>query len=182
MRSLLLALLLTALPASAGELDDVARPVTITAGDGSSLVLNGMGLREKWWIDVYVGSLYLTEKTKDANKAITSDTTKRISMKFIYRKVSKEKMVETLLEGLQASPKAAAMTKEVEQLKAMIDQDIFSGDEITLEYVPGKGTTIAFNGKAKGTIGGKDFMEAIWAIYIGPTPVTAELKAGMMGG
>ena len=30
------------------------------------LVLNGMGLREKFWVDVYVGALYLPEPAEQA--------------------------------------------------------------------------------------------------------------------
>jgi hypothetical protein len=31
--------------------------------EGQSLVLNGAGTREKMWIDLYVGSLYLPKKS-----------------------------------------------------------------------------------------------------------------------
>ena len=34
---------------------------------GTELMLNGAGVREKLWIDLYAGGLYLTEKSSDAN-------------------------------------------------------------------------------------------------------------------
>ena len=58
--------------ANAGELAGVTMPDTATVA-GSKLMLNGMGLREKFFIDVYVGGLYLPAKTTDASKAIKED-------------------------------------------------------------------------------------------------------------
>ncbi len=46
--------------AIAADLSGVFVDEQINAGNGETLVLNGMGLREKFWVDVYVGSLYLT--------------------------------------------------------------------------------------------------------------------------
>ena len=39
---------------------------------GERLLLNGAGLREKLWIDLYVGGLYLATKTSDANEIINA--------------------------------------------------------------------------------------------------------------
>ena len=44
-----------ALPAA--ELSGVFVDDQIDTADGKTLVLNGVGLREKLWIDVYVGSI-----------------------------------------------------------------------------------------------------------------------------
>ena len=60
----LLALFL-ALPAAAGTLAGVTLPDKADV-DGKSLVLNGMGLRKKLVIKVYVGGLYLPQKEKSA--------------------------------------------------------------------------------------------------------------------
>lgn len=43
----------------AAEFSGVFIDDEIKSDDGKSLVLNGVGLREKLWVDVYVGSLYL---------------------------------------------------------------------------------------------------------------------------
>ena len=60
----LLAAGLDAAAAAAPAVGGVAFPATATAG-GKQLVLNGVGLREKLWIDVYVAGLYLENKTAD---------------------------------------------------------------------------------------------------------------------
>ena len=179
MTALMLGLLLS-LPANAGSLSSVTVPDSATVA-GQSLVLNGMGLREKFWIDIYVGSLYLPSKTTDASKAINDDVAKRITMDFIYSEVTKEQLIETFQEGLAKQPNASAEVKAGMATLNTWMQDVHAGDKIVIDYVPGTGTTISMKGQAKGTIEGVDFMRSLLTIFIGDDPPTAAFKAGMMG-
>jgi len=180
MFNVLMALWMSVAPAA--ELAGVTLPDTTTASDGSALVLNGLGLREKLWIDIYVGGLYLPTKTTDANAAIMQDVPKQIVMHFTYRKVTQNQMIDTFREGVAKSPKAQSLTAQMQQLEALIDRDILRDEEVVLEYIPGAGTSISIQGTKTGTIAGKDFMEAIWSIFLGETPASGPLKRGMMGG
>lgn len=174
---LLLASLST--PSSAAALAGVTLPDTATVG-GAPLVLNGLGLREKLYVDVYVGGLYLPVKTTNAQTAIDQDVAKRIQMTFIYSKVTREDMSTTFKEGLAKLSNATALQAQFTQLDGMM-QDVAAGQVVTIDYVPGTGTTFTFNGTKKGTIAGVDFMRAIWTIYLGPNPPTSNLKKGMLG-
>ena len=51
---------------------------------GKSLVLNGIGLRSKMFVKVYVAGMYLEQKSSDAAAIMKSDSPKRIVMHFIY--------------------------------------------------------------------------------------------------
>lgn len=178
MRSWLLGLsLLISLPALAGQLAGVTMPDSITVG-GQNLVLNGMGLREKYFLDIYVGGLYLPAKTTDAKKAIDDDVPKQITMTMTYD-LSKEKLGETMRESINNSGQPEAK-KHAETLAGWME-DVSDGDQIILRYEPGKGTTVIVKGKEKGTIEGLPFMKAIWGIYLGPNPPTGALKKGMLG-
>lgn len=176
----LLSLALWAMPAHAATLDGVTVPDTITLG-GQSLVLNGMGLREKFFFDIYVGSLYLPARTTDWKSAIEQDVPKRMQMTFVYSSVTKDQIVDAYKEDVAKQPNAAALADRYEKLYAMME-DVKKGDVIQMDYVPGQGTTITVKGKVKGTIPGKDFMESLFSIYIGPHPPTTALKKGLMGG
>lgn len=178
MLAVALSLLLSA--ASAASLAGVTQPDAVTVG-GTPLVLNGMGLREKYFIDIYVGTLYLPQKSSDAAKAVSLDAPKRVVMSFIYKEVTAEQMRETFAEGLAKLPNKAELKDRFAQLDGMM-QTVKSGDEVVLDYVPGTGVTISFNGTKKGTIAGADFMRAVWSIYLGPDPASDKLKKGMLGG
>jgi hypothetical protein len=164
--------------AHARELAGVSVPDSATVG-GQAVVLNGLGLREKYYIDVYVGALYLAKRTASGAEAIASDTPKRISMHFIYAQVTRDQLVETLREGFRHAPAAPAGT--LDQLCGLM-ADVKAGDVVSFDYVPGAGTAISVRGRVKGTIPSKEFMTSLWSVFLGTSPPTARLKAGMLGG
>lgn len=181
LRAILLACALTlSTPAAAGELAGVTMPDSATVG-GQSLVLNGMGLREKYFVDVYVGGLYLPSKTTSSSNAISQAGPKRISMHFIYKEVTAEQMGETFTEGLEKQGNPPELAARMAKLDSLLT-DVHKGDVVVLDYVPDTGTSLVINGTTKGTIEGADFMQAIWAIYIGDNPANKKLKQGMLGG
>lgn len=179
LRTLLLALALTA-PADAGELSGVSMPDTATLG-GESLVLNGMGLREKYFVDVYVGGLYLPARTTSGTKAATDDVPKRLTMHFIYKEVTAEQMAETFHEGLAKQGDPPELQARMAKLESLLT-DAHKGDVVHLDYVPGVGTSLVVNGTTRGTIEGADFMKAIFSIYVGAHPANEKLKQGLLGG
>jgi hypothetical protein len=176
MRALLLALALSG-AADAGSLAGVTLPDSATVG-GQSLVLNGLGLREKLFIDIYVGGLYLPAKTSDAAKAIADDVPKRIVMAFLYE-LSAEKLAGIMRDSMESagSPEAAEHAGTL----ASWMEAVKPGDQIVLDYVPGEGCSVLVKGKKKGTLPGVGLMQALWGIYLGPNPPTAALKQGMLG-
>jgi hypothetical protein len=165
--------------ATAGELAGVTLPDQATVG-GQTLVLNGMGLREKLLFDIYVAGLYLPARTQDAAAAIQQDVPKRLTMRFVYgRGVTKQQILDTFLEGFaKQGPIEAGLS---DRLSALLE-DMAPGEEITLDYVPGQGTTLISKGVTKGTLEGADFMRKLWTVYLGDHPPTAALKAGLLGG
>ncbi len=54
-----------------------------TGGEGKTLVLNGLGLRTKFVVKVYVAGLYLEQKSSDANAILKADAPKRLVMQFM---------------------------------------------------------------------------------------------------
>ena len=174
-------ILILAAPVAAGTLADVTMPDTISV-NGKSLVLNGMGLRKKAIIKVYVAGLYLPAKESSAEKILASDTERNLSMEFV-REVDKEKICKAWHDGLESnSPtKAAALKGNFDTLCGYME-NMDEGGKIGFTYVPGQGTAISVNGSQKGTIPGKDFADAMFACWIGSNPPGADLKTGLLGG
>ncbi len=160
--------------AHAGELAGVKLPDTVQVG-GQELVLNGMALREKYFLDVYVGGLYLPTKTSSGDAVISQDVPRRLVMHFTY-KVSKNQLTESMTKGVEkGSDKAKS---DMSTCTAMFE-DVGKGDEITFEYVPDMGTKVVVRGKEKGTISGTDFISALLSIYVGPD-ADNKLRKGLL--
>jgi Chalcone isomerase-like len=171
--------------ASIGQLDaasvaGVTLPDTATVGS-TRLVLNGLGLRTKFVVKVYVAGLYLAQKSADADAILKSDQPKRIVMHFLHG-VSKNQMADAFQESFRDNGPAAS-----QQLKTDIDrligalEPLKEQDEMIFTYIPGQGTTLTVKGQEKVTIAGPPFAQALFSVWLGPKPPNAGVKKGLLG-
>lgn len=164
----------------AASLGGVTLPDTAAVGS-TRLVLNGLGLRTKFVVKVYVAGLYLAQKSSDADAILKSDEPKRIVMHFL-RGVSKNQIADAFQESFRDNSPAAS-----QQLKADIDrligalEPLKEQDEMVFTYVPGTGTTLAIQGQDKVTIAGAPFAQMLFSVWLGPKPPNAGLKKGLLG-
>ena len=149
--------------------------------EGKTLTLNGLGLRKKAIIKLYVAGLYLEAASKDATAIVAADTPRAIRMQFL-RGLGKGQLVSAFREGFEknAPEKAAAQKAAVERFLGLV-ADVKQGDVVSYTYVPGKGTIIASGDREIGTIAGKEFADALFLIWLGPKPPSDDLKRGMLG-
>lgn len=159
----------------------VKLPDTVTV-DGKTLKLNGAGVRKKAFFKVYVAGLYVETPSKDAAALVSSNQSKSMRLHML-RNVEGPKISGAIADGFELNSKAA-----LPQLKARLDQlaklipDVKEGEEIALTWVPDKGTEVAVRGTTAGTIEGRDFADALFAVWLGPTPVQDDLKRALVGG
>jgi hypothetical protein len=60
--------------------------------------------------------------------------------------------------------------------------DLKEGQQLSITYVPGQGTTVVVDdGTAKTTVEGKDFADALFRVWLGSDPVDADLKERLLG-
>jgi hypothetical protein len=169
---------------AAAELAGVFIADEIKLEGGSSLVLNGVGLREKLWVDVYVGSLYLPSKSDDVAEILSKPGPWRVQLDFVYKEVASEKLLDSWREGFESNQTA----ETIQQLQTRIDQ--FYGyfqtstvvkDQYRFDYIPDKGVKISKNQQQLGLIPGEDFKTALLEIWLGNHPADKKLKKGMLG-
>ncbi len=168
----------------AGELEGVKMPDEVTIGE-NTLTLNGMGLRIKKVafikVKVYVAGLYLTTPSKDPAVILAADEPRRIVMHFLYKNVAKKKLVAAWEEGFEANAKnPEALLGSLNRFNSYWG-DMKTGDEAVMTYIPGTGTKVEIKGKEMGVIEGKDFADALLAVWLGPEPPNKEIKKGMLG-
>ncbi|MGH9418522.1 MAG: chalcone isomerase family protein [Thermoanaerobaculia bacterium] len=166
---------------SAASLADVSLEDKVTV-NGQTLVLNGLGLRKKFFIKVYVGGLYLGTKSSNPAAILAADSPRRMVMSFLYS-VSKDQMCDAWQEGLDANtPNASAEVKAGFKTLCSWMEPIPKTNKLVLTYVPGTGTTVEVNGKSKGTLPGKATADAIVSTWIGPKPAVGDdFKNAVLG-
>jgi len=166
--------------AQAATYKDVTVPDTVTVG-GQPLVLNGMGLRTKFFFKIYVGALYLPQKATITEAVMAESGPDRILMHMIYD-VSKEQFADAWNDGFHANNPGmtGGLQSDLAQFLAYFGSSK-KGDVITMDYIPGKGTQISWNGAFRGNIPGEDFHKALLNVFLGPKPPTKALKKGLLG-
>lgn len=178
-----LTLILSSAAALAKEVAGVTLQEFITLGARPPLVLNGAGIRSKFFIKVYVGALYLPARTRDADAVLRHTGPVAMHMYFLHSEVAKEKLVKAWNEGFEANLDAAERARlgaRIERFNGLF-RTVHKGDVIRLDYLPGTGTTVSINHETRGVIEGEDFMQAWLRLWLGREPADAGLKQGLLG-
>jgi Chalcone isomerase-like len=175
-----LALALPAASASAVDVGGVKVPDTQTV-DGKALKLNGAGIRKKSIFKVYVAGLYVETPSKDASALLSSGQAKSMHM-WMLRDIKGSNVSGAIADGFQLNSKAALpqLQPRLDQLAKMIP-DLQDGDQMALTFIPDKGTVVNVRGTDVGTIEGRDFADALFAVWLGPNPVQDDLKQALLG-
>ena len=181
---LLFSLVAIGTPVSALQVAGVDIPDTVTLADtGPSLVLNGAGIRKKFFMDIYVGALYLPAKSADTATILADTGPASVLMHFLYKEVSKDKITGGWNDGLAANhtvEEMAALQPQLDAFNALFDT-ARAGDVIRIDHNPGTGTQVLVNGALRGTVPGDGFYRSLLRIWLGAHPVSKGLKQGMLG-
>ena len=164
------------------QLEDRIAP----GASGQELLLNGAGLRTRFFFDVYVAGLYLAQKQTAAAEAIALPGAKRVALRLL-RNVSAKTLLDALNEGMQANNSAAeleALKTQLGELAALMNAigEAKKGDSVALDFDPQSGTRVSLNGKELGKpIAGAEFYRALLRVWLGDKPVQDSLKRGLLG-
>jgi hypothetical protein len=151
--------------------------------EGSSLTLNGLGLRKVFHtLNVYVAALYVARPTNDPNVLLGSNTPSELILQFV-RDVGAGDIKAAWEEGFANNAKGQlpALKDRIAVLNGWMS-DIATGQRLTFSFNPGMGVTVNVNGAVKGTIKGDDFARTLLSIWLGTEPPNPEVKAGLLGG
>ena len=135
------------------------------------------------FLDLYVGALYLENKTKDANKIINANESMAITLDIVSGLITSEKMISAINEGFEKSTggKTAPLKDKIQQFKDSFKEEIVKGDRFVIAYTKSGGSTVSKNGKLVKTIDGFDFKKALFGIWLCNEPADEDLKEGMLG-
>lgn len=164
------------------EVSDVKVPTSLDV-DGTKLTLNGAGIRTKYFMDMYVGSLYVKSKGQDGPTIANADEEMTIHLDIISGLITSDKMVSATNDGFENSTggNTAPLQKEIDMFMGAFSEEIVDGDAFQFDYTPDAGTKVYKNGTLKTTIAGHKFKKALFGIWLGNKPADKNLKKGMLG-
>lgn len=154
---------------------------------GTTLELNGVGVRAVAWLKGYVAGLYLTRRCRTAAEVIAAPGPKRLQLHMLQN-VPAEEFARAFERGVRRHSDAAALAALEPRMAGFARQmlsagSVRKGDVIDVDFVPTRGTTMSINGRALGAaIGGEDFHAALLQVFVGDKVSDPELRAGLLGG
>lgn len=174
----------------AKTVDGVNMPDTYKAGD-NQLVLNGAGVRSKWFLSLYVGGLYLPKKTSDAQAVVDANEPQALVLHVISGMISVSMMQSGTMDDFKrvTQGNTAPYKKEIDQFIGFFKAGINDGDIYEIVYLPNQGIEVYRTGadskqrKLLGTItsGGLAFKKVLFGIWLSDRPAQEDLKEAMMG-
>lgn len=185
LRPALLALLLgLTLPASALEVGGINFPPS-TDVQGSTLQLNGAGVRYKAVFKVYAAGLYTPRKVGSLEEILKAPGPKRMSITML-REIDAAELGKLFSRGMEDNMDRAAFAQLIPGILRM--SQIFSdhkklqaGDNFTLDWVPNQGLMISVKGKPQGApFKEPEFFAALMGIWLGKSPADWQLKNALL--
>ena len=163
------------------KVGDATLPKTVTF-NGEELTINGAGIREKFFFDIYAGGLYLKSKSKNGNTIASQDETMAIKLHILSGMMSRSKMAGALRDGFDKSTdgNTKSLDERIEKFISFINNEIEVGQVYDIVYEKGKGSVIYKDGVEKGYVTGLDFKEALFKIWLGDKPADKGLKNEML--
>jgi hypothetical protein len=163
------------------EIAKTSIPDSLEAGQ-VTLTLNGAGVRTKL-IKLYVGGLYLKEKSSDAAAIMAADEPMAVKLHIISSMITSKKMEDAVREGFLKSTgeNTEPIKDQIERFISVFKDEIKENDVFDIIYSPGKGTDVYKNSEYRSTIEGMTFKQALFGIWLCDKPAQASLKKGMLG-
>ena len=150
----------------------------------NELVLNGHGSRIIFFMKVYEGSLYLKNKSADAEQIINENAPMAVRIDVISEMVSADAMKKALSEGLEKSTNnnTSSISNELKQLSSAFNTAVSSGDFYEFIFIPETGIHVLKNNEQVQLIPGLEFKKAFFGIFLSENPIQKNLKKAMLGG
>jgi len=186
--SVCLALLATVTVSAGGNDGQLRRPGPHTEQirpPDVDLVLNGAGIRNYLFFDIYRVALYLPQRQSDVRQVLNDELPRRVQITLL-RDISAERDVDFLMAGLEDNNSAeelAAIQAPVEQFLNIIRRmgKVPKGHVVLLDYQPAVGTRVWLNRRLLGVVPGVAFNRSLLKIWLGENPIEKNLKRALLG-
>jgi len=167
---------------NAKKIEGIDMPDSLEVGK-SKLVLNGAGVRSKFFMDLYVGGLYLQNKSNNPQEIIEANQPMAIRLHIISSLITSKKMENATMEGFENATKGniEPIKSEIERFISVFKENIEKNDIFDLLYLPGEGLEVYKNDELKSRIHGLAFKQALFGIWLSDKPAQKSLKEEMLG-
>ncbi|PKG80965.1 chalcone isomerase [Colwellia sp. 75C3] len=174
---------------SAKTVSDVEIAESIPFED-KTLLARGAGIRSKFFIDLYVASLF-SEEYIDSSKLSATDSYKvihhpninAIRLNIVSGLITSQRMLDSIEQGFELATdgKSKEIDAHIIEFISVFDSPIKKQDQFTFISEPGLGVHVLKNNKPLISINNEAFRQALLSIWLGSDPVDTDLQRDMFG-
>lgn len=153
---------------------------------GSTLQLNGAGVRYKFVFKVYTAGLYLAGHATTPAAVDAAAGPKHLHV-VMLREINANELGKLFTRGMQDNAPRETFSRSIPGTLRMADifstrKKLVAGDSFSVDWVLGAGTVVMVNGEPQGApIKEPEFFNALLSIWLGPNPADSQLKDALLG-
>jgi hypothetical protein len=153
---------------------------------GSTLVLNGAGIRYKAVFKVYTAGLYLTSRADTPDGVLATPGPKRMVITML-RDIDSSELGKLFSRGMEDNMDRTAFSKLIPGVLRMgqvysTHKQLKAGESFLIDWVPGTGTVLTIKGKVQGEpFKEPEFFNALMLIWLGKNPADWQLREALLG-
>ncbi|WP_158499836.1 chalcone isomerase family protein [Spiribacter curvatus] len=149
---------------------------------GERLELTGTGtVKYRIVFTVYAAGLYLPPG-KSGSDALAADTPRRLEIEY-FHDISADDIIRaanTKLDEQLSDSQREDLQPQIERYHDLF-QAVSDGDRYRMDYVPGEGTALSFNGEPVGQVEGEAFAAAYFGIWLdADNPLSTGLRNNLL--
>ena len=149
----------------------------------AALDLNGLAVHEELGEEQFIAGLYLENLSSENKAVLLSEQRKRMEIKILTDKILSRRFNRLWIEGTAingSTDEIKAQAQNLADFSNMIKIKMIKNDTLTIERTFRRGVEVSLNGVLLGTINNTAFFDLLLRTWIGPVPMSANLKTGIL--
>lgn len=143
-------------------------------------VLNGMATHIDLGKEQFIGALYASTLSDNADKLLSTNQAMRMELKIVAPEgVTTRRFSRWWIEGMAINNAPSLLTEQADNMvkfDGLFKGRFVTNDTISFSYEPGKGVNIAINDALLGNISGDKFFGMLLRTWIGKVPLSSDYK------
>lgn len=158
-----------------------------TVLDGVRLVRNGVGVRYRFVVRVYVAALYTAETVRSATAALDLRRSRMLRV-VMLRDIEGAELGRLLMQGMRNNASLDELGRSLPGVLRLGElfaekKRLSKGESFAIEWLPSRGTRITINDRSTGLLFPEPALfTALLKIWIGSSPADESLKRALLAG
>jgi len=145
----------------------------------SALTLNGISSYEQLRKEYYIAALYLSDPSSNPNQILANQRSKRMAIKVTANRWSPRRWALQWQNDIAINNPLSndpEFTDNLLKFTGFPKDNLTTGDEVLIDYIPGKGTQVNLNGVTVLQTETAQLFDALLNAWIGQAPPSREFK------